>query len=482
MINKKRKGFNSSLRAILFVFTVLLLFGPKQAEAQTRKLTIKDAIATAFENNRDIKVATLDVIKAEAAVEQTRGNIYPTVDLAASYSYFISKPMIPFVDFQSLLAKVTYGILYDEHLINEDIASKINVGNTLMSMSQSNNYEASIQATQILFNSAVFEGIKAAKSYVDFSRQQLLSKASATVHDVKIAFYGILLAQDMLTILEQSLKNAQDNLNNVKALNAQGLVSEYDTLQVAVQVENLKPAIYQLSNQLKNAKNGLKVLIGLDMNTDIELSGKLEYVNEELQSLDELINQSMKSNFDILTLERKKELDEASIKVDESGYWPSLAAFGKYTLAGSADDWNYMNYSSAIVGISLSMNLFNGFQTQKKVEQSLIAVEQTTEQISQLRDYIVTQIKSKVIEIERVKSNIEAQKRNIELAEKAYDIANARYTNGTGTQLEIQNADMALRTARTNMLQSVYDYIVAKTGIESLTGSLDESYISLLKK
>jgi len=220
----------------------------------------------------------------------------------------------------------------------------------------------------------------------------------------------------------------------------------------------------------------------LDMNTDIELSGKLEYVNEELQSLDELINQSMKSNFDILTLERKKELDEASIKVDESGYWPSLAAFGKYTLAGSADDWNYMNYSSAIVGISLSMNLFNGFQTQKKVEQSLIAVEQTTEQISQLRDYIVTQIKSKVIEIERVKSNIEAQKRNIELAEKAYDIANARYTNGTGTQLEIQNADMALRTARTNMLQSVYDYIVAKTGIESLTGSLDESYIRLLKK
>jgi outer membrane protein TolC len=81
-----------------------------------------------------------------------------------------------------------------------------------------------------------------------------------------------------------------------------------------------------------------------------------------------------------------------------------------------------------------------------------------------------------LIEVERIKSNLEAQDRNILLAQKAYDISNLRYKEGTGNQLEIENADMALRQAKTNRLQSVYQYITAFAELENLSGVLENKY------
>jgi outer membrane protein TolC len=101
----------------------------------------------------------------------------------------------------------------------------------------------------------------------------------------------------------------------------------------------------------------------------------------------------------------------------------------------------------------------------------------TEEQIGQLKDYLNTQIKIKLLDIERIKSNIEAQERNIKVAERAYELATLRYKKGTGSQLEIQNSDIALTQARTNRLQSVYEYIVAKSELEKLTGSVKREYL-----
>ena len=56
--------------------------------------------------------------------------------------------------------------------------------------------------------------------------------------------------------MEASLKNAQDNLSNINALLKEGLVSEFDQLQVEVQVENIRPKVAELKKNLEDAING----------------------------------------------------------------------------------------------------------------------------------------------------------------------------------------------------------------------------------
>jgi outer membrane protein len=465
-----------SIRMLLLLAVFSFSFSYLYAQ-DTLKLNLDKAIMTALENNVDTKIAQLEVKQAQAAVDQAFGNVYPSVNFSANYSRFLEKSKMPFPDFEALLTNTTYDLLFEEGVLPYDESKFLPMQTKLQAFAQTNNYEAKIEATQIIFNSAVFTGIGASEQYYNTSKEMLNSKVAETILNVKKAFYGVLLSQEVLNITKASFDNARDNFSNVSALYEQGLVSEFDKLQAEVQVENIRPNLLMVENNLNNAKDGLKMVMGIAPETPINIEGIIEYKDENIPEYDKALNKALESNFDLRTLKLKKEVDEAFVDLDNSGYWPSLIAFANYSFAGSADDFEFQNYRSSMVGLSLNINLFNGFQTTNKVQQSKIDVMKTEEQIGQLQDYLNTQIRLKLLDIQRIKSNIEAQERNINVAERAYELAKVRYKEGTGSQLEIQNSDIALRQARTNRLQSVYEFIVAQSEIDKLTGNIDREYL-----
>ena len=460
--------------------TVLSVFS-SVGLAQSKIYTLDDAIHTALNNNRDIKVAELDVEKSKDAVDEAFGYALPTLDLSANFNHFLKKPKTPFPDFEALLTNATYSILFDESVIPRDNSKYKPIQTQLQSFVQTNSYETSLTLTQTLFNSAVFRGIGASQIYLDLSKEELKRKVTSTVLDVKKAFYGVLLTKQLLEITTASYNNALENLKNVKALKAQGLVSDYDALQAEVRVENIKPVVLQIENQLKDVKNSFKIVIGVNQQEDVDVEGEFQYSKEEIPEITGTIEKAMETNYSISSLKLKMQVDEAFIDLDRSEYWPSLYAFGNYTYAGSADNLKFQNYSSTVVGLTLSINLFNGEKTKNKVQQSEISLKQTGEQLSQLKDYISTQVKAKIYELTRVRSSIDAQERNVNLAEKAYEISIVRYKEGTGNQLEVQNADMELKQARINRLQTIYDYIIAKSSLDEILGIVDPKYIDMLK-
>ncbi len=449
--------------------------------SQSKIYTLDDAIQTALNNNRDIKVAELDVEKSQDAVDEAFGYALPSLDLSANFNHFLKKPKTPFPDFEALLTNATYSILFDESVIPRDNSKYKPIQTQLQSFVQTNSYETSLTLTQTLFNSAVFRGIGASQIYLDLSKEELKRKVTSIVLDVKKAYYGVLLTKQLLEITTASYNNALENLKNVKALKAQGLVSDYDALQAEVRVENINPVVLQIENKLKDVKNSFKIVVGVNQQEEVDVEGEFQYAKEEIPEIAGTIEKAMESNYSISSLKLKMQVDEAFIDLDRSEYWPSLYAFGNYTYAGSADNLKFQNYSSTVVGLTLSINLFNGEKTKNKVQQSEISLKQTGEQLSQLKDYISTQVKAKIYELNRVRSSIDAQERNVNLAEKAYDISIVRYKEGTGNQLEVQNADMELKQARINRLQTIYDYIIAKSGLDEILGKVDPKYIDMLK-
>ena len=466
---------------VLRIF-ILLTILPVVIQAQTKELSLDEAIRIAIKNNPQVRIAKYDVWKAESAVKEAFGYALPSLDISATFSHLIDKPKMPFPDFEALLTNAAYGILFDENVLPFDEKKFRPMETKLQSFAQTNNYEAKAQITQILFNSTVFRGIGSSQIYYDISRERLSGVVGKTILNVKKSYYGILLTKNIYEITQASYMNAQENLRNVKSLYDKGLVSEFDALQAEVQVENIKPTVLQMENALKSLKNTFKVVLGVEQSFEFEVVGELLYSEggtsklEQLPDESEYIERAQNNNYDVKTLTNKREFDDALIALEKSDYYPSLAAFGSYSLNGSSDDWKFQNYSSTMVGVSLQLNLFNGLRKDRRIEQAGITVKQTEEEIAQLKSYLASQVKEKIMEIKRVQSLLEAQERNIYLAQRAYEIATARYKEGTGTQLEIQNADIALRQARTNKMQSVYNYIVAKAELNDLVGHFDDDY------
>ena len=464
-------------KVLLFIsLSVFLLSGI--VNTQTKIYTLDEAINTALENNRDINISFLNTEKSRAQVREAFGYALPTVDVAADFSHFLKKPKMPFPDFEALLTNATYSILFDENVIPRDESKFLPVETQLQSFALNNTYSASLTLTQVLFSSAVFEGIGASQTYYELAKAELNNTVSKTVLSVQTAFYGVLLSKAVLFITNASFTNAQENFNNVKALYNQGMVSEFDLLQAEVQVENIRPVLLRIENALVTAKDGLKIIIGVDQTEDIDVSGEIELDSIDINNEDELIWEALLSNFNIQSLELKKQVDEAFIQLDVSEYWPTLAAFGNYTYAGSSDEWNFQNYSYSTVGLSLSINLWQGNRTKNAVEQSTITFKQTEEQLLKLKDYTILEVKAKVNELRRVKSLIEVQERTVKLAQRAYDISKVRYREGAGSQLELQNAEQDLRQARLNRVQAIHSYLVTKYELDQLLGRTNSQYVT----
>ena len=74
------------------LISILILISSFYSQAQDQVFTIGDAIQTAIENNRDIKIAVMNVKKADAAVSEAYGYAMPSLDLSAGFSRFLKKP------------------------------------------------------------------------------------------------------------------------------------------------------------------------------------------------------------------------------------------------------------------------------------------------------------------------------------------------------------------------------------------------------
>jgi outer membrane protein len=232
------------------------LLSMSQIFGQQTQIDLESAIQMALQNNREIEIAKMEVKKSDAAVSEAFGYALPTVDLTAGFTHFLEKPKTSFPDFGAMLNNSTYGVLFDEGVLPRDDNKFLPMDFKLQTFAQSNNYEAKVQVTQILFNSAVFTGIGASHIYRNLAVENLKSTIAKTVLDIKEAYYGVLLTRDLYTIAQSRFVNANDHLNNIKAMRAQGLVSEFAEMQVEVQVENIRPLLAQLENTNIDATNG----------------------------------------------------------------------------------------------------------------------------------------------------------------------------------------------------------------------------------
>jgi outer membrane protein TolC len=334
--------------------------------------------------------------------------------------------------------------------------------------------QTDLTLNQVVFNSAVFTGVGTAKTYSKISRQQLRAETADVVLAVKRAYYTALLAKQVLQVNETLLQNAAENMKNTQVLYKAGLRAEFDAIRAEVQHANQQPVVVQARNNYDMALDNLKLTLSYDDSKQINLSENLirpasmersEPDVEAAKAILETYNASLEA------LRLNTEVNKELIAINKSEYLPTVALFGTYSLQAQSDNFSGLDFQpSAYVGLNLSLNLFNGYKTDAKVQQARIAYEKSRFQLDQTEDALKTQLESILRRIDYARQRIAVSDQTIHQAERGYQIATVSYKAGTGTQLQINDADLALAQSRLNQLNAVYDYDVAMAELESLLG------------
>ena len=334
-----------------------------------------------------------------------------------------------------------------------------------------------VTARQTLFNSSVIIGVGAAHVYAEVAEAMFTAKKLETVSSVRKAFYGVLLAGEVKSLMHANLKNAEDNLHNVQTLSKQGLVSDYDLLRASVGFENLKPEVIRADNNYSLALDGLRAAMGVGISEQIEIDGTLSYTRYPEDRVATALDQVKERNANIKALQLQVEVNQAFVNVERSSYLPTLAAFGNLQYQAARNQFTISTgdfFRSSQVGLSLTYNIFQGFQTDARVDQAKVEVRKSEEQLANLETNLRTATHSLVLQLKQAQQRIDAQGKTIEQAQRGYTIATTRFLNGSGTQLEVNDAQLALTQAKVNRIQAIYDYLVASADLDQTLGVLPD--------
>jgi outer membrane protein len=447
IIRKILKRFGFAFLMILLVNNPLIA----QSSPDTLKLDVKSAEELALQQNPQITIALFGIESANAKYYETLGNFLPGISASASYNRNIKNPVIFMPDGPPFFGQV-------------------------LELGSENSYNGGFSASMPVFNPTLIASLNASKVQKELSEEELRAAKIDLRYNVKVAFYNALLAKESLSVMNQRLENARKNLNNIKMMKAQGLVSEYDMLRAEVQTENLVPTVLQTENFYSLSISLLKTMLGLDNEKVVVIDGNLSDLAAEmlLQFNLSQVEKSLSQNTSLVQLDIQKSLINKQIKTVKAAALPSLAAFGNYQFQTQANDFKFSDYDwvqTSMAGLQLNVPIFSGFTIRNRAKQLEIA----SAQLGLQRDYVEDNLKIQLEDIIgtinlAVKKAVNAEK-NVNLAQRAYDISLTRYESGQGTLLEVNDSEMALAQARFNHLQAVHEILKAKTDHEKFLGN-----------
>ncbi|MCK9410105.1 MAG: TolC family protein [Bacteriovoracaceae bacterium] len=465
------------MKNIVTIVSVLYIIVMQSMTAQNTDttrlpLTIDAAVRLAVQHNAELQSARLEVKRSDARVMEAWGYTMPSVDLSGTFNHIIEKPKSYFPD------AIYYPLV---KLMDSSARVPRPTGQLIelpFSMTPTNSANAALNVRQILFNGSVFIGVGAASIYSELSRDVFLQKKVETVAKVRKAYYGALLAREALLMMRSNLINAEENLKNVQLMRTQGIVSEYDELRATVGVDNLRPVVLQSETNYNLAVDNLRNTIGIGDSVNIIPSEGLV-----LQEVDEGIVQSadqavLESNPNLNIVKHQIELNSASVNAERANYLPTIVAFGSYSYTAIKDNYRISTndfYKTAQVGLNFSLNLFQGLQTNSRIEQAQLERQKTEEQKGSLERNLQMGIRSLIGNLRQARKRIDAQQKTVETAERGYKIVTTRFLSNAATQLEVNDAQLALSQAKVNRMQSIYDYLVAASELDSMLGRLPEN-------
>lgn len=448
-----------SLRPLLLLIAALVLCGTAvtsaSAQSAPRMVTLREAVLTALRQNHALAGSRLEVERAEARVREAWGYAFPRIDAAGRYTRALKKPVFFLPDFENP---------------GSGVVQPIEIGSD-------HAYELGFSASQVLFNSAVFIGVGSAGLYSEAARQYYRAGRVSTVSAVRKAYTGALVAGEYERLTREILANAEENFRNVRALTTAGITSDYDLLRAEVAVENTKPEVLEAAKNARLALNGLRQVMGLSGDEEIAVADSLVYELVPDAALEGIVDSVLRVNPGLRAARLQVEVADAIVGVQRSEFLPSLAAFGSYQWQAQRNQWGISTQdfiASAQVGLTLSMNVFSGLQTNARVEQAQVDMRKAAEQASALELALRTQAEAVVLRLRTARERLQAQDRTVEQARRGYRIATTRYTSGSGTQLEVNDAQVALTRASVNRIQAVYEYIAASADYDELLGRMPD--------
>ena len=483
-------------------------------------LSLEEALQIAYINNYTLRDARLGVQEVQAQIKETRGQLYPQIDVSSSYTRNIEAPNpfsgssandlfggLGFLDWLSFnelartdndastnpLSFIEFAARQQQGLDNAGIV----VETSDNPFAVPNQFQSGVTVSQKILDFSAFIAVGGASRYAEATQNNVLERQEQVLIDnVKAAFYQALLSVEQYRVSFQSVSRTRETVSELSRQVSLGVTPKFQRLTAEVELANLETAALQAENGMQTSLDQLKLVLGIPVDQQIRLVGDLQTEDTGsfmTISVDDAVGLALENRPDLEQLRNTIALQRINSRVTRTGYLPTLSAFANYSYIGNVpsnrtfivtdpnDPFSFSEQTNTFfsdsywdqsfsVGLQLNWRIFDGFQNRQRAQQQQIQANRTAIQYEQQLQAIRQEVSVAMRNLDVARKQIQTQEQNVDRAQLSYTYAQKRLTEGVSSPLEERNASEQLDQSTLNYLQAVHDYLRARSAFETAVG------------
>jgi len=435
----------------IFLCCVFSAYSQAPEEREALRLTPSQAVEMAIRNNLNLEMARINLDMQRRGADMAWNQFIPSVNVSGTLArpnretVHTGMVPIPIPGAEPLHGVVPFSVDLPRWNLLGTLSAEL-----ILSFAQIEN----MRALQQQF----------ATGQIGYERARLQMEQG-----VRKMYNSILLLQAGVSLREESYRNLQRQAEMAEASFRAGLAPRLTWLQAQVAVENERPQVSELANNLQNLKGNFALLLGLPHDVLLDLEPVTHGVSVIPWDVSELISRASAGSPDIQVLQAEIMNLQAQQRTLRLQHRTPFLRFG-YTLNPTfmgdpwqdnlfdTDNWQDRGNFSITLGMSLN-GLFSFTREGQQLRDLDAALQMQNINLAQTIRQTELQIFTMINSLERIRTTVEARQATVYMAEESYRLTEEAFRAGLVDFQVVQNTIQALNGARIGLLTEQFNYL-----------------------
>lgn len=339
------------------------------------------------------------------------------------------------------------------------------------------NYSNNVFLRMNLYNGGRnWNTIRRERQLVDNQKLGQVSTENQVTVDVKTGYYSLLRAMRLREVAEENVRLNEEQLRRSQSMYEIGSVARVDVLGARANLGAARINLQNQDNAVLRARAELANVMGIASSDAFRIIDPLEG-----GALDTTASMALQDALRMADLTNPAiQRDEGGIrsallqtKMARGGLWPTVSGSIGYSRSGVRFQDVYGTYDKnwrLSFNVNLSMPILNGTQTYADISQAQTQQLIAEETLRQTRRATSLTIRRALLDLDTAREVIALSGDNIAASEESLRLAEERYRVGSGTLLDVFNAQEALARAKSDLAGAQYDYLIAQATLDGALG------------
>ncbi len=402
----------------------------------TLSLSLKEAQQYAIKQNRSLQNASLAVKEARAQRWQTIASMLPSLDASGTYTDYLGYSATMSMGGQNI--KITM-----PNVAAFNLTAGIGVNGQGVIGVLLNNIAIDMQ---------------------DISREKTEDELRSNVTK---SYMSVLVLEDIIQLMDSSLKNVQKLAAQTKTMADVGAVEQTQADQLTVRVNQLQNNLTANKRNLQLATDALCVLLNMDAQTQLVLTDKLDQILNADEVLSALLTPfQINNNHDYQLLRKNVELAHRNVDMAAWAYGPTLSLAYQYTYQHYFQEGGMRMTPPNLLQVSLKVPIFSSGKRAAAVVEKRLALQEAQNTLDETTDNLSIQYRNLRYTLANAYETYLTEKENLDVTQRVFASTTNKYNWGAASSLELTNASNDLITAQSSYVQAVLQMVEAQVELE----------------